>query len=49
MGLALGSRVLPSGLEVLGVHLCLMLDGRAVEVSIGRQGIAIGPEEGFAV
>ena len=49
MGLALELKVLASGLEVLRVHLCWMLDGGAIEASIGRQDIAMGPEEGFAV
>ena len=49
MGLPLGLRIPASEQEVLGVDLCWMLDGRAIEASIGRQDIAIGPEEGFAV
>ena len=49
MGLALGLRVLASVWEVLEVHLCWMLDGRAIEASIGRKDIAIGPETGFAI
>ena len=49
MGWPLGVRVLASVWEVLGVRLCCMLDGRAIEASTGRKDIAIGPEEGFAV
>ncbi len=49
MGLPLGLRILASEQEVLVVDLCWILDGRAIEASIGRQDIAIGPEEGFAV
>ena len=49
MGLRLGLRVLASEQEILGVDLCWMLDGGAIEASIGRQDIAIGPKAGFAV
>ena len=49
MGLPLGLRVLASEQEDLGVDSSWMLDGRAIEASAGRQDIAIGPEEVFAV
>lgn len=49
MGLPLGLRVLASEQGVLGVDLCWILDGGAIEASIGRQDIAIGPKAGFVV